>query len=84
MGTLSFVDPAGGGRDMLDITGLDPTDDSIMTNYQVSGMNTEILGVISESPIPEPETWLLFGIGWAALAGMTRLRHRRVARAEAV
>jgi hypothetical protein len=38
-------------------------------------MNTEMVGVVSESPVPEPGTWLLLGAGLAFLG--SQLRGRR-------
>ena len=74
MGTFYYIDPTGARRGENKILGL-AGDKSIETDYQLQGMNTEIVGVVSESPVPEPGTWLLLGAGLAFLG--SRLRGRR-------
>lgn len=73
MGTLSYVDPAGGGRAMSNILGLD-AQMLIETNYQLGGANSDIVGVVAESPIPEPAGLGLLAIACAVLPALARRR----------
>lgn len=73
MGTFYYIDPTGAKRSENKILGL-ADDNSIKTDYMLKGMETEIVGVVSESPVPEPGTWLLFGAGLAFLGSLLRRR----------
>jgi hypothetical protein len=58
-GKIFFVDPMGGKAGSVAIRQLDS---SIITDYFISDeLPTRIVGVIAESPVPEPATVLLLG-----------------------
>ena len=73
MGTFYYVDPLGGGRNNSKILGIGG-DMFIQTDYKLAGINSDIAGVVAESPIPEPGTWLLLGVGMAFLGPLLRGR----------
>jgi hypothetical protein len=73
MGTFYYVDPLGGVRGNNKILGLGG-DTFIQTDYKLAGINSDIAGVVAESPIPEPGTWLLLGVGMAFLGPLLRGR----------
>jgi hypothetical protein len=70
-GSFSFIDPLGGKPGMAMILGLGG-DDFIQTNYQLAGGNSEIVGVVAESPIPEPSAALVLLAGISGLMGIRR------------
>jgi hypothetical protein len=63
-GKLSIVDPTGGGRDTIDITGLDG---AMLIHVTYKGNDFAIGNVVAESPIPEPSSLLLFASGIVSL-----------------
>jgi hypothetical protein len=71
VGTFYYVDPLGGGRNNSKILGLGG-DKFIQTDYKLAGINSDIAGVVAESPVPEPGTWLLLGVGMAFLGPLLR------------
>jgi hypothetical protein len=73
-GTFDYVDADDGSRGQNKILGLGG-DMFIQTDYELDDTNTEIVGVVSESAVPEPGTWLLLGVGVAFLG--SQLRGRR-------
>jgi hypothetical protein len=77
-GTLSYVDPEGGGRFTDPIPGLD--NGFIEVTYHGTE-DTVIAHAVSESVVPEPSTLLLLGTGLSMVAGYYR-RGRRQARRE--
>jgi hypothetical protein len=80
MGTFNYVDPLGGGRSQAKILGLGG-DKFIQTDYKLAGINSDIAGVVAESPIPEPGTWLLLGVGMAFLGPLLRRKRASALRA---
>ena len=72
-GTFYYVDPLGGVRGQNKILGLGG-DMFIQTDYMLAGINSDIAGVVAESPIPEPGTWLLLGAGLTVLGAGLRGR----------
>jgi len=73
IGTTSFIDPATGMAGMAKILGL--MGGIIQTDYQLGG-NTSLFHAVSESPVPEPSTVILFAIGLVGLAGYGWWRRR--------
>ena len=67
-GTIKFVDPSGGTRGMANITGF--SNGFLHTDY--SG-GASIFSAVAESPIPEPGSMLLLGLG---LTGLCLVRRR--------
>lgn len=69
MGTIGFVDPATGAAGTSNITGL--SGGYMTLNY---GGGSTLFHAVSESPAPEPGTWVLMAIGTAALLLRARTR----------
>ena len=73
-GKMFFVDPMGGKAGSVAIRQLDS---SIITDYFISDeLPTRIVGVIAESPVPEPATVLLLGSAFIML-GCAAWKRRR-------
>jgi PEP-CTERM motif len=72
-GRISFVDPMGG---RTGTAGLTRPGESLVTDYMINDQVTRIVGVVAESPVPEPATVLLLGSGAAAVAVHAWRRHR--------
>jgi len=71
-GRISFVDPMGGKTSTAGIT---RPGESLVTDYMVNNQVTRIVGVVAESPVPEPSTVLLLGSGVAAAGIRAWRRH---------
>lgn len=78
-GTLRFIDPADGMFHTANLLGLNGG--VIELDYQLGG-NSLLLHAVSESPVPEPATWILFAIGLLGWAGYSQ-RQRKPARGDA-
>ena len=73
-GKIFFVDPMGGKTGDVAIRHLDT---SIITDYFISDeLPTRIVGVIAESPIPEPASALMLASGLLVLGYAARNRRR--------
>jgi hypothetical protein len=87
-GSFMFIDPNQVNNMMAGppvvsmgmITGLDATDSDILfTSASVSaylGTGLNIVNAVSESPVPEPATYAVMGIGFLALGAVLRRRSR--------
>lgn len=76
-GTLSFIDPLGGKDTTVNITGVD-ANNLIHVQYKFGDtLGDFVIGnVVTESPVPEPSTFVLLGSGLVAAALASR-RYRR-------
>jgi hypothetical protein len=67
-GMIGFVDPADGARHTANITGLDANaNNALQLNYTVGGTVADIFSAVAESPVPEPSTMALVGLGLALI-----------------